>query len=91
MPSGALLILAGSSTRMMNDLFFNRSAPLYGRASNLLQVRPMDYPAFCRACGQDLADPSSFLDRLKTQWAASSLAKRHPASRFEVFGTRVLN
>ncbi|MFH1981875.1 MAG: ATP-binding protein [Pseudomonadota bacterium] len=60
MPSGALLILAGSSTRMMNDLFLNRSAPLYGRASKLLQVRPMDYPAFCRACGQDLADPASF-------------------------------
>lgn len=44
------MILSGSSTRMMNDLFLNRSAPLYGRASKLLHVHPMDYFAFCSAC-----------------------------------------
>ncbi|MBI3057406.1 MAG: ATP-binding protein [Betaproteobacteria bacterium] len=50
LPRGCLLIVAGSSTRMMNDLFLHRAAPLYGRARKLLHVQPMDYPAFCEAC-----------------------------------------
>lgn len=59
-PRGSLIILAGSSTRMMHDLFLNRAAPLYGRASKLLHIQPMDYPAFCRACGQKEEVPESF-------------------------------
>ena len=59
-PSGSLLVLAGSSTRMMNDLFLHRAAPLYGRARKLLHVRPMDYAAFCDACGQEPAEMESF-------------------------------
>jgi uncharacterized protein len=59
-PKGCLLILAGSSTRMMNDLFLNRAAPLYGRAHKLLHVKPMDYAAFCDACGLKPADMASF-------------------------------
>ena len=49
-PKQSLLLLSGSSTRMMNDLFLNRSAPLYGRARKLVHVRPMSYAAFCGAC-----------------------------------------
>jgi len=60
LPRGCLLIVAGSSTRMMNNLFLHRAAPLYGRARKLLQVRPMDYPAFCDACHLRPADPDSF-------------------------------
>ena len=60
LPKGCLLILAGSSTRMMNDLFLHRAAPLYGRAQKLLHVQPMDYAAFCAACGQKPDDPESF-------------------------------
>ena len=60
MPRGCQLILAGSSTRMMNDLFLNRSAPLYGRAQKLLHVQPMDYAAFCDACALKPADMASF-------------------------------
>ncbi len=60
LPQGCLLILAGSSTRMMHDLFLHRAAPLYGRATKLLHVRPMDYAAFCRACGQEAGDLESF-------------------------------
>ena len=60
LPPGCLVILAGSSTRMMNDLFLHRAAPLYGRARKLLHVRPMDYAAFCDACGQEQGDPESF-------------------------------
>lgn len=57
---GASLVLAGSSTRMMNDLVLARSAPLYGRARKLLQVDPMSYRAFCRACRQDPLDRGAF-------------------------------
>lgn len=53
LPQKALLILAGSSTRMMHDLVLNRSAPLYGRARKILSVRPMGYRAFCEACNLD--------------------------------------
>jgi hypothetical protein len=60
LPGGCLLILAGSSTRMMHDLFLHRAAPLYGRATKLLQVRPMEFAAFCEACGHSLAELESF-------------------------------
>lgn len=60
LPRGCLLILAGSSTRMMHDLFLHRAAPLYGRARKLIQIRPMGYSAFCRACGQKESDLESF-------------------------------
>jgi hypothetical protein len=60
LPDGCLLILAGSSTRMMSDLFLHRAAPLYGRANKLLNLRPMDYAAFCQACGQTAGDLESF-------------------------------
>ncbi len=60
MPPGCLLILSGSSTRMMHGLFLDRGAPLFGRASKLVQVPPMDYAAFCGACGLDRRDPASF-------------------------------
>ncbi len=59
-PKRCLLILAGSSTRMMNDLFLNRAAPLYSRARKLLPVKPMNYGAFCHACHLDPADMESF-------------------------------
>lgn len=59
-PKQSLLLLSGSSTRMMNDLFLNRSAPLYGRARKLVHVRPMSYAAFCGACHLNPADSESF-------------------------------
>ena len=59
-PEGCLLILSGSSMRMMHDLFLHRTAPLYGRAQKLLQVGPMDYQAFCRACDLDATEAASF-------------------------------
>lgn len=61
LPRGALLILSGSSTRMMNDLFLNRSAALYGRARKLLHVAPMGYGAFCRALRLDPVSRESFV------------------------------
>lgn len=60
LPAGCLLIVAGSSTHMMHDLFLNRAAPLYGRARKLLHVQPMDYAAFCGACSLPRGNPDSF-------------------------------
>ena len=60
LPRGCLLIVAGSSTRMMHNLFLHRAAPLYGRARKLLHVQPMDFPAFCDACDLGPTDPDSF-------------------------------
>src|SRR3990167_1297051 len=48
---GSTLILSGSSTRMMSDLLLSRSAPLVGRARKVLEIAPMSYAAFCKACG----------------------------------------
>ena len=60
LPPGCLLLVAGSSTHMMHDLFLHRAAPLYGRARKLLHVQPMNYAAFCDACGLRRSDASSF-------------------------------
>jgi AAA+ ATPase superfamily predicted ATPase len=59
-PKNFLLILSGSSTRMMNNLFLNRGAPLYGRARKLLHVEPMSYSAFCGARHLNPSDQESF-------------------------------
>lgn len=60
LPPRCLLILAGSSTGMMHDLFLNRAAPLYGRARKLVHVAPMPYTAFCEAHDLDRGDPHTF-------------------------------
>lgn len=57
---GASLIVSGSSTRMMNDLFLNRGAPLFGRARRVLEIAPMSYGAFCQACGQTPVSMDAF-------------------------------
>jgi AAA+ ATPase superfamily predicted ATPase len=59
-PKPFTLVLAGSSTRAMNDCFLNRAAPLYQRARKLLHVEPMTYRAFCTACGIKSGDQESF-------------------------------
>jgi len=59
-PEGFTLVLSGSSTGAMNDCFLNRSAPLYQRARKLIHLEPMDYAAFCGACGLDRSSHESF-------------------------------
>ena len=59
-PDGFTLVLSGSSTGAMNDCFLNRSAPLYQRARKLIHLEPMDYAAFCGACGLDRSSSESF-------------------------------
>ena len=60
LPTGSVLVVAGSSTGMMHDLFLNRAAPLYGRARLVLHVEPMDYAAFCKSRGLNTADVDAF-------------------------------
>ncbi|PAZ01353.1 MAG: hypothetical protein CAK90_00665 [Spartobacteria bacterium AMD-G4] len=59
-PEGFTLVLSGSSTGAMNDCFLNRAAPLYQRARKLIHLEPMDYAAFCGACGLDRSSKESF-------------------------------
>ncbi len=59
-PKQFTLVLAGSSTRAMNDCFLNRAAPLYQRARKLLHVEPMSFQAFCGACGLKPEHQDSF-------------------------------
>lgn len=59
-PEGFTLVLSGSSTGAMNECFLNRSAPLYQRAQKLIHLEPMDYAAFCGACGLDRTSSDSF-------------------------------
>jgi AAA+ ATPase superfamily predicted ATPase len=59
-PEGFTLVLSGSSTGAMNDCFLNRAAPLYQRARKLIHLKPMDYAAFCGACGLDRSSKESF-------------------------------
>ncbi len=56
-----LLILAGSSRRMMFDLFLDDNAPLYGRAHRIIQLEPMSYQNFCEALKLDSTVLDSFL------------------------------
>ena len=56
LPEGCLVILAGSSTRMMHDLVLHRTSPLYGRATKLLHVRPMGLVPCLFAASDPLAN-----------------------------------
>jgi uncharacterized protein len=55
------LILSGSSTRMMADIFLNEAAPLFGRARRVVRVDPLSYEDFCRALKLRQTDPETFL------------------------------
>ncbi|MFC1595817.1 ATP-binding protein [Candidatus Margulisiibacteriota bacterium] len=55
------LVLTGSSQRMMNDIFLNRNAPLYGRASRIINIHPMAYSHFCEALKLKQQDKSAFI------------------------------
>lgn len=56
-----LLILSGSSQKMMHHAFLNRSSPLYGRAIRELRLEEMDYLHFCQALRFKPDDIESFL------------------------------
>lgn len=43
------IILAGSGRRMMESIFLDEKAPLFGRADQIIRVQAMSYSAFCSA------------------------------------------
>jgi len=55
------LILMGSSTRAMSEVFLEEGSPLFGRARRTMRIDPMTYGDFCRALGLPTGDPESFL------------------------------
>jgi AAA+ ATPase superfamily predicted ATPase len=58
---GSLIILSGSSVRMLNSIFLNSKAPLYGRANRILNIQPMAYSIFCEAVGIPPQQEDSFI------------------------------
>ena len=60
-PPHITLCLAGSSQTMMQQLFYDGNAALYGRARRILNIRPLAYRYFCEAVKVAPKDPLSFL------------------------------
>jgi AAA+ ATPase superfamily predicted ATPase len=54
------LILSGSSRKMMENIFLDSQAPLYGRADHILQIKAMTYSAFCSVLKLNQSDEKSF-------------------------------
>lgn len=54
-PAGLVVAIAGSSQRMMQGLVLDASAPLYGRAAEMIEVKPLRMTDFTAATG--IADP----------------------------------
>jgi AAA+ ATPase superfamily predicted ATPase len=54
------LILAGSSQRMMQGLVLDRSAPLFGRATEILKISPL--PAAWIGKALELSDPAQSVE-----------------------------
>lgn len=48
-PPNLRIFLLGSSQSMMHDLVLESHAPLYGRADEILHIRPMSFAHFCEA------------------------------------------
>ncbi len=55
-----LIILAGSSTRMMHTTFLNHNSPLYDRASKIRQLEPMNFSNFLDFLDTDIEKDSAF-------------------------------
>ena len=54
-PAGLVVAIAGSSQRMMHGLVLDASAPLYGRAIEMIEVKPLRMIDFTAATG--ITDP----------------------------------
>ncbi|MBI4676630.1 MAG: AAA family ATPase [Elusimicrobia bacterium] len=56
-----LLVLCGSSRRMMQSALLDETAPLYARSRLILRIEPMGYHDFCRALSLRKDRTASFL------------------------------
>lgn len=50
--AGLVVVVAGSSQRMMQGLVLDRQAPLFGRAAALFDVQPLEWPWIRKAAGR---------------------------------------
>ncbi len=57
---GSLVILAGSSTRMIREACLEPNAPLYGRARQVINLAPIDYRYFAEYLALDSKKPKTF-------------------------------
>jgi AAA+ ATPase superfamily predicted ATPase len=57
-----VLILAGSSVKMMHSAALSENSPLFGRAQEILNIRPMRYHEFCEHQGLPPLSRQSFLN-----------------------------
>lgn len=55
-----LLVLSGSSKKMMAEIFQNHSAALFNRAKEIIHLKPMDYKYFCKYLHKDFCAEDSF-------------------------------
>lgn len=55
------LILSGSSSHMIHDVFLNPTSALYGRAIKLMKLEPLSYESFCKACGLKPSSENAFI------------------------------
>jgi uncharacterized protein len=73
------LLLAGSSQRMMQGLVLDRTAPLFGRAAEILKISPLEAGWILRALG--LGDPAQAVEAYAV-WGGTprywELAADHP-------------
>lgn len=58
--SKSLLILSGSSTKLMTQACLDSRSPLYGRARQIVNIYPMSYVSFCEYLKVDTSDKESF-------------------------------
>jgi AAA+ ATPase superfamily predicted ATPase len=60
-PPNLRIFLLGSSQSMMHDLVLESHAPLYGRADEILHIRPMSFAHFCDALRIKEPDEHDFI------------------------------
>jgi uncharacterized protein len=60
-PQNLRIFLLGSSQSMMHDLVLESHAPLYGRAGEILHIRPMSFAHFCESLKTQDPEENDFI------------------------------
>ena len=83
------IILAGSSTRMMHDMFLNANSPLFDRASKVIRLLPLSYTHFCEYFRLKKESSESFLlyslaGGIPKYWEWLSVARKMLSGKMDV-------
>ena len=66
------MVLCGSSQRMMHGLVLDASAPLYGRAREILRIQPLEFgwltDAFPRKTSRELLEAYAMFGGIPRYW-----------------------